>query len=307
MTKKDKHNQESENLVDEGTSLSNVQEELLSDESLFIDDTRRHWAPNEKRDKDNLILKQHLLIFHIAIKSSWFPDDLYPTLWDKCVHYHQERDLKSIDVTVESFYKSYSSIEYSDLKVPKRERNRPKKISKYSVEIERPKYRIIKKKYISLELIDSVIPFILKWYPTAVFFIQTLNNDTYQLNEEHFYFIYRRVKSVSTEKVTMKGFFDSNCPHLNFNSFTSKVNRNRDQKIPSDINRYINPYMRMYYPDVLKEEKRISIEKQVSYKRKVTQIYSRLSKLYLQKFKRIFSKQWTASHMQNDGVSHLLK
>src|SRR5690349_12675211 len=162
MTKKNQQNQESENLVDDNNSFSNEQEELLLDEDLFIDDKPRHWVPNEKRDKDNLSLKQHLLIFHIAIKSSWFPDDLYPALWDKCVQYHQERDLASIGVTVESFYKSYSSIEYSDLKIPKRERNRPKKISKYSIEIKRPKYRIIKKKYISLDLIDSVIPSILK-------------------------------------------------------------------------------------------------------------------------------------------------
>lgn len=266
-------------------------EKFFSDDNNFIDDAPRHWAPNEKRDKDNLTLKQHLLIFHIAIKSSWFPDDLYPTLWDKCVQYHQERDLASIDVTVESFYKSYSSIEYSDLKVPNRERNRPKKISKYSIEIKRPKYRIIKKKYISLELIDSVFPFILKWYPTAAFFVQTLNNDPYRLNEEHFYWIYRRLKHVSTEKVTMRGFFDTNCPHLNFNSFTSQVNRNRERKIPSDIHRYINPYMRRYYPGVLKEEKRVRIEKQVSYKRKVTQIYTRVKQLYLQKFKRFFLRQ----------------
>ena len=263
----------------------------FSDEIIFIEDTKRKWVAREKPDKDGLTVKHHLLIFHITIKASWYPDDLYPTIWDKCVQYHQERDLAGIDVTVKSFYKSYSSVEYSDLKVPKIERKRKKKIRKLSIEIKKPKYKIIKKKYIELDLIDSVFPFILKWYPTAIFFVQTLNNDPYRLNEEHFYWIYRRVKEVSTEKIKLKHFFENNCPHLNFNAFKSQDYRQSGNKIPSDIKTYIKPYLRMHYPEILDKEKRNRKEKQEYFRKKVIQLYWDVKKEYPQKIK-LFMKKY---------------
>lgn len=94
----------------------------------FIDDTPRKWVAREKRDKDELSVKQHLLIFHITIIASWYSDDHYPTLMDKCIQYHQERDHSSLEVTPEAFYKSYSNIEYSYLKVPTEKKEDEKKV-----------------------------------------------------------------------------------------------------------------------------------------------------------------------------------
>jgi len=287
MAKKRKEKQENDNLLpDEEAFIPNDSDEaFFNDPSNFIDDSPRPWVANAKVDKDGLSVKHHLLIFLITIKASWYPDDLYPTLRDKCFRYHQERDLASIDVTVDSFYKSYSSVEFSALKVPKKERKRVKRISNYKVELKKPAYSIVKKKYIDSELIESVFPFILRWYPTAAFFIQTLNNDPYRLQENHFYWIYRRINDVSVEKVKLKHFFEENCTHLNFNSFKSHDYRESGNKIPSDIKTYINPFIRMHYPEVLKEEKRKRKEKQVYYRKKVTQIYYTVRKDYPQKFK----------------------
>lgn len=271
--------------------------EFFNDKTNFIDDAPRHWVANTKSklDKDGLSVKQHLLIYHVAIMAGWFKDDLYPTLKEKCIQYHLERNLASIGVTTESFYKSYSSVEYSYLKVPKNKRKRPKKTSKYSTEVKRPKYTIIKKKYIELELIESVFPFILKWYPTAAFFVQTLNTDPYRLNEKHFYWIYRRIKDVSTAKIKLKHFFEKNCPNLNFNSFSSHDYLKSSNAIPRDIKSYINPYLRMHYPEVLKEEKRKRREKQIYYRKKVTHFYLKLKNDYPQKFQLFLKKYFPQS------------
>ena len=306
MGKKRKEKQVPDNLLpDEEAFIQNDSDEaFFNDPNNFIDDTPRPWVTNTKSElnKDGLSVKQHLLIYHVAVIAGWFSDDIYPTLKDKCIQYHHERNLASIGVTAESFYKSYSSVEFSDLKVPIIERKRPKKLSKYFIETKKPKYRIIKKKYIELELIESVFPFILKWYPSAAFFVQTLNNDPYRLNEEHFYWIYRRVKDLSTRKIKLKIFFENNCPHLNFNAFKSHDYRQSGNKISSDIKTHINPYIRLHYPDILEAEKKIRKEKQENYRKKVSRLYREEKNEYPQKFKLFIKKYFP--NLNADSTKH---
>lgn len=306
MAKKRKNQVEHEDLTpNEGPFIpSNADEKILNDTSNFIDDTPRHWVANTKSvlEKDRLSVKQHLLIYHVAVIAGWFSDDLYPTLKDKCIQYHHERNLLSMGVTAESFYKSYSSIEFSDLKVPIIERKRPKRLSKNFIETKKPKYRSIKKKYIELELIESVFPFILKWYPSAALFVQTLNNDPYRLNEEHFYWIYRRVKDLSTRKIKLKIFFENNCPHLNFNAFKSHDYRQSGNKIPSDIKTHINPYIRLHFPDILEAGKKIRKEKQEYYRKKVFRLYREEKNEYPHKFKHFMKKYFP--NLNADSTKH---
>ncbi|MBK9984497.1 MAG: hypothetical protein IPP15_19370 [Saprospiraceae bacterium] len=251
MAKKNKKKQVPDNLLpgEEAFISNNSDEAFFSDSNNFIDDTPRPWVANAKVDKDGLSVKQHLLIFHITIKASWYPDDLYPTLRDKCVQYHQERDLASMDVTVDSFYKSYSSVEYSNLKVPKKKKKEVEIISKYNPQKKKPNYKIIKKKYIELELIESVKPFILRWYPTALFFVQTLNVTPYILDENDYYWIYRKI--IHHYPQEFKIFFEKHCPHLHFSKFKAIGNRKSGVKIPSDLHNRIDYYIREHFPDAM--------------------------------------------------------
>jgi len=229
-------------------------ETTFSDANIFIADAPRKWIANTKVDKDGLSVRQHLLIYHVTIKANWFSDVLYPTLKEKCIQYHQERNLASMGVTTDSFYKSYPSIEYSYLKVPKKKKKKTKKISKYIIEKKKPIYTLIKKKYIDLELIESVIPFILQWYPSAIFFVQTLNMAPYILDVKDYYWIYHEVKKDYPQK--LKHFFEANCPHLNYNTFTSIDNRKCGVKIKKDLKKYIAPYISEYYPDAIKKKEK---------------------------------------------------
>lgn len=221
----------------------------FNDPSDFIDDTPRKWVAREKRDKDKLTIKQHLLIFHVTIIANWFSDDLYPKLMDKCIQYHQERDLASMDVTPESFYKSYSKIEYSYLKVPKKEKKEQKKLSKYVIEKKKPQFKFVRKKYINSELIESVTPFILRWYPTTAFFLQTLNVTPYILDETDYYWIYRKVKVQYPQE--LKSFFEKNCPDLNYNTFKSIASRKSDAKIPKQLHTRVLTYIREHFPNAI--------------------------------------------------------
>ncbi len=125
------------------------EEATFSDENIFINDSPRKWVANTKLDKEGLSVRQHLLIFHVTVKASWFPDDLYPTLREKCIQYHKERNLSSMGVTADSFYKSYPSIEYSYLEVLKTGKEITKRKSKYIIEEEKPKYKDLKKKIVT--------------------------------------------------------------------------------------------------------------------------------------------------------------
>lgn len=217
----------------------------------FIDDTPRKWVAREKRDKDELNVKQHLLIFHITIIARWFSDDLYPTLMDKCIQYHKERDLASLGVIPEAFYKSYSNIEYSYLKVPTEKTEDDKKRSKYFKEEKTPEFSFVRKKYISLELIDSVEPFILKWYPSAIFSVQKLNKTPDIFDENDYYWIYRMI--IDHYPQEFKAFFDKNCPHLNFNAFKSIKRRKSDAQIPKDLHNRVFEYVRSNYPKAIEQ------------------------------------------------------
>lgn len=236
VKKKGKHFQA--DLMNEGDNFIHDEnrDATLVDENMFINDTPRAWVARKKEDNDGLGVRHHLLIFHITIKARWYPDDLYPTTKDKCIQYYEERNLKDISVTINNFYKSYSNVEYSKVQILDEDGN-PKSI---------------RKKYISLELIDKVSPFILKWYTSAAFFILTLNNTHYNLDEEDYYWIYRKIKDYYPQE--FKYFFDKNCPHLNFNTFSSTDQRKCDSKIPTDLNGIIDHYIREYFPKAVEGE-----------------------------------------------------
>lgn len=255
MARKSKDNQKSSGLSTKKEKFvpTEPNEKFFSDSNNFIDDTTRYWVANTKSklDKDGLSVKQHLLIYHVAIIAGWFRDDLYPTLKDKCIQYHHERNLASIGVTAESFYKSYSSVEFSYLKVPIETELDKEEKSENSKEKEEPEFKLIKKKYIDLELIDSIVPFILQWYPTASFFLQTLNVAPYSLDESDYYWIFRKIKVHYPQE--FKYFFEKNCSHLNFNTFKSIYRRKNGSKIPGDLNSRVDDYIKEHYPKAINE------------------------------------------------------
>lgn len=217
---------------------------FMDDDSFIPDDNPREWISNKKSYKGGPNVKQHYLICYVAIMAGYFPDDLFPTLKDKCIQYYSERNLDTINVKADTFYKNISSIENSKVKVYEfndgtsfTRRNRP--------------FTFEKRKYIDSNLIESVLPFIQQWYPTGVFFLQTLNA-SYILDEDDFYWIYRLIMDIYP--IGFKHFFENNCPHLNYNKITSKVTRNYRKMIPTYINDCLAVYIRKYFPDAINED-----------------------------------------------------
>ncbi len=97
------------------------------------------------------------------------------------------------------------------------------------------------------------MPFVEKWYPLALLYVQTLNTDPYRLEILHYYWVYREILDKHSQ--SMVEFLKNHCPHVDYNAFKAIHRRNYDNEIPSDVKAYISPYLKAHYPDSLEDHK----------------------------------------------------
>lgn len=227
MSKKRKNQEEPEELIpNEGPFIpDDVDEKFFSDESNFIDDTPYVRPINEKFDKEGLYLFQHIVIFHLATLAGYFPDDQFPHLKDKCLQYYKERNLESVGAKPETFYKSYSEF--------------------IQLDIEDGNRIIPREKYISYSFIDTITPFIVKWYPCAMLFVQTLNSSPYKLKPIYYYWIHREVRSKF--RGSMEDFRMEYCAHIPKETFRTWQKRYSKDKTPDDLKEYIQQFIDFHF------------------------------------------------------------
>ncbi len=227
MSKKRKNQEEPEELIsNEGPFIpDDADEKFFSDASNFIDETPYVRPINEKYDKDGLYILQHTIIFHLATLAGYFPDDLYPTAKAKCLQYYNERALITIDVTPETFIKTYSKF--------------------IKMDIEDGHRVIIKDKYIRSDFIDTITPFIEQWYPHAILFLQTLNTTPYRLKPVYYYWIYREVRHKF--RGSWEDFRMEYCADINEETFRTWIKRYSETQTPDDIKDYIKHYIDFHF------------------------------------------------------------
>lgn len=227
MPRKPKENPKHQELFhDEASSIPDDKAEAtFSDENIFLDDTPYVRPINEKFDKDGLYLFQHIVIFHLASLAGYFSDDQFPHVKDKCFQYYMERNLESVGVKPETFYKSYSEF--------------------IQLDIEDGNRIITREKFISYSFIDTITPFIEQWYPNAILFVQTLNASPYKLEPIYYYWIYREVRSKF--RGSMEDFRMEYCSHIPKETFRTWQKRYSKDKTPDDLKEYIQQFIDFHF------------------------------------------------------------
>ncbi|MBL0294470.1 MAG: hypothetical protein IPQ04_09450 [Saprospiraceae bacterium] len=200
-------------------------EATFSDENIFLDDTPYVRPINEKFDKDGLYLFQHIVIFHLATLAGYFPDDQFPHVKVKCFQYYKDRNLESVGVNPETFYKSYSEF--------------------IQLDIEDGNRIITREKFISYSFIDTITPFIEKWYPHAILFVQTLNASPYKLEPIYYYWIYRAVRS--KYRGSREDFRMEYCAHIPKETFRTWQKRYSKDETPDDLKEYIQHFIHFHF------------------------------------------------------------
>ncbi len=234
MSKKRINREEPEELIpNEGPFISDeAHEKFFNDDSNFIPDFPYVRPINEKFDKDGLYLFQHIVIFHLALLADYFPEDQFPHVKDKCFQYYKERNLESVGVKAETFCKSYSKFTQFELEDGNR--------------------IIAREKYVSYSVVDTITPFIEKWYPYATLYIQTLNAFTYKLEPIHYYWIYREVRSKLPE--SMEDFRMEYCPHIPKETFRTWQKRYSNTETPYDLKGYIKHFIDFHFSNESKSD-----------------------------------------------------
>lgn len=227
MGKKSKENQVPDNLLPKEDAFFRDDEvkAFYSDPNNFIDDTPYIRPINEKFDEDGLYLMQHLVICHLAIQAGYFPDDRFPNTKDKCFQYYKDRNLFSVQVKPDTFYKAYSRY--------------------LEIDFENGHRVIPREKYLRADFIEKIIPFIEQWYPDASVLVITLNTSPHIFKPIHYYWIYREVRDKF--RGSMEGFRMEYCAHIKYETFRTFHKRNSKKKTPAEIKGYITPFIEFHF------------------------------------------------------------
>lgn len=227
MSKKHKNQDEPEDLIpNEGPFIPEDSDKaFFIDASNFIVETPYVRPINEKYDKDGLYIFQHIIILHLATLAGYFPDELYPTAKEKCLQYYNDRGLSNIDHTPKTFIKTYSKYIKINIK---------------------DGYRVLlKDKFIRSSFIDTITPFLQRWYPHTILFVQTLNSIPYRLKPVYYYWIYQEVKRKF--QGSMEDFRLEHCAHINKGTFSTWNKRYSESETPDDIKEYIEHYIDYHF------------------------------------------------------------